>query len=259
MTDTKFYGSTEEVATENNEMTAAEGFTALAGCNPMEAAEDLTGLTITPDRLKMPSGGGTAFELPGDDDEPEMVKSITGVILYQHPVYAYYKDKYNGGSNPPDCGSYDGITGVGDPGGSCAECPYNQYGSGDGRAKACKNRRMLYILMEGELFPVTLSLPTGSLKEFTKYVKRQLSKGRTLSQIVTKISLKKVTNASGIAYSQAVFTFDRALDSAELAAIEPMVDQVKAYAAGLNSAVSAEDEDMPVVDAETGEIIEPLR
>jgi hypothetical protein len=37
---------------------------------------------------------------------------------------------------------------------------------------------MIYILMENELFPMVLSLPTGSLKEFTKYVKRQLSKGR---------------------------------------------------------------------------------
>ena len=57
---------------------------------------------------------------------------------------------------------------------------------------------MLYILREGELFPVALSLPTGSLKTFTNYVKRQLPKGRKISQIVTKISLTEATSAPGI-------------------------------------------------------------
>ena len=111
--------------------------------------------------------------------------------------------------------------------------------------------------MENELFPMVLSLPTGSLKEFTKYVKRQLSKGRKLSQIVTKISLKKASSASGIAFSQAVFTFDRVLDATEKAAISPMVQQVKEYAAGLTIAALA-DAQNEFVDPETGEIIEPL-
>lgn len=70
------------------------------------------------------------------------------------------------------------MNGTGDPGGCCATCKSNQFGSGEGQSKACKNRRMIYVLMEGELFPMVLSLPTGSLKEFTKYLKRQLSKGR---------------------------------------------------------------------------------
>ena len=50
-----------------------------------------------------------------------------------------------GGSNPPDCGSFDGITGTGTPGGICKNCPFNQFGSGEGKSKACKNRRMLYL------------------------------------------------------------------------------------------------------------------
>ena len=29
-------------------------------------------------------------------------------ILYHHPIHSYYKDKFTGGSNPPDCGSMDG-------------------------------------------------------------------------------------------------------------------------------------------------------
>lgn len=107
---------------------------------------------------------------------------------------------------------------------------------------------------------MVLSLPTGSLKEFTKYLKRQLSKGRKLNQIVTKISLKKATNNSGIAFSQAVFTFDRVLNEEEKAAVAVMTESVKNYAANLTmAALAGVDEDAPFVDAETGEVIEPLK
>lgn len=181
-------------------------------------------------------------------------------ILYNHPAYAYYKDRYAGGNNPPDCGSFDGVTGIGTPGGSCSTCPYNRFGSGEGKSKLCKNKRLLYILQEGELFPIMLSLPTGSLVTFTKYVKSQLSKGRKLNQIVTKITLKKATNASGIAFSQAVFAFDRALSPVECKAVGGVAEQVRSYASNLNPAnMAALDDDMPFVDAETGEVIEPLK
>lgn len=251
----------EKTNNETTEMTASGGYGILADSDVLaEAAEDLAGLQLTFDRVKIPSGGASAFEIPGDgDNETELVKEIKGIILFHHPAYAFYRDKYQGGSNPPDCGSFDGVKGVGDPGGTCACCPYNRFGSGDGQAKACKNRRMIYILMENELFPVTLSLPTGSLKEFTRYLKRQLSKGRKLSRIVTRISLKKATSRSGILYSQAVFSFDRMLDREEVENVSPLIEQVKEYAANLTvAALTAYEEPVPV-DPETGEIIEPLK
>lgn len=224
-----------------------------------EEMDDCAGLEFSFDRIKIPSGGTTAFEVPGDsEDDVEMVKEITGVILYNHPAFSYYTEKYTGGNNPPDCGSFDGVTGHGNPGGNCGSCPYNQFGSGEGQSKACKNRRMLYILQEGELFPQILSLPTGSLKEFTKYVKRQLSKGRRLNQIVTKISLKKATSSSGITFSQAVFAFDRNLNEAEKAAVTGLTEQVKSYAANYNAAALIGGDDVPFVDAETGEVVAPL-
>lgn len=256
--------SEKNIVTADNEQTALAtgGFAALANADALNnAAEDLAGLDLTFDRIKIPSGGSTAFEIPdGDSEEVNMVKDIVGVILLHHPAYAYYKDKYTGGSNPPDCGSFDGLNGTGTPGGLCAACPLNKFGSGGGQSKDCKNRRMLYVLMEGELFPMVLSLPTGSLKEFTKYLKRQLSKGRKLNQIVMKISLKKATNGSGIAFSQAVFSFERVLNDEEKVAIAVITDLVKTYAANLTMSALAEgNEDTPFVDAETGEVIEPLQ
>lgn len=243
-----------------NELTVNEGFAALTNRDVLNEAmmEDCQGLEFSFDRVKLPAGGGTAFEIPSAEGEDcEMSKDLTGVVVYNHPAYAYYHDKYTGGSNPPDCGSFDGVTGIGNPGGNCTVCPYNKFGSGDGQSKLCKNKRMLYILCEGELFPLTLSLPTGSLKRFTDYVKSQLSRGRKLNQVVTKIALKKAFNASGIAFSQAVFSFERMLTPEERAAVAGVTETVKAYASNLTPASFVDDE--PLVDPQTGEIIEPLK
>ena len=62
---------------KKDEMTVAgAGFLALAEFNMNETmAEELDGLDGGFDRVKIPSGGATMFELPGDEaDEPEMVK-----------------------------------------------------------------------------------------------------------------------------------------------------------------------------------------
>jgi len=165
-------------------------------------AEELDGLDAGFERIKIPSAGSTVFEMPGENDETETVKEFSAVILYHHTLNCYYKTKYTGGNNPPDCGSFDGIEGFGDPGGKCKTCPLNQFGSADeGNGKACKNRRRIYVMKEGEIFPLLLSLPTGSLKEFTRYIKRLLSKGRKSNAVVTRFTLQKATSSTGVVYS----------------------------------------------------------
>ena len=157
------------MVTDKNDalITQNTGFLALANADlGAMMAEELDGLDIGFERIKIPSAGSTMFEVPGEDGEPEAVKEFSAVILLQHPINAYYATKYTGGNLPPDCASLDGETGVGTPGGLCAKCPLNEFDSGDNGGKACKNRRRIYVLREGEVFPLLLSLPTGSLKEF---------------------------------------------------------------------------------------------
>ena len=194
-------------------------------------AEELDGLNLSFDRIKIPSGGGLAFEVPGDDpDSPDTVKEFKAVILYHHPISCFYKEEYKGGNNPPDCGSMDGKIGVIAESGelrTCADCPNNKFGSAKNGGKACKQKRRMYLLRENESLPILLSLPTGSLAEFSKYVMRLLSRGKKPNTVVTKFSLKKVQNAGGISYSQAVFSFDRDLTEAELNNVLSMSDQVK--------------------------------
>ena len=136
---------------KNTEIAVNEGFAALANRDVLNEAmaDDCQGLEFSFDRVKLPAGGGTAFEIPSaESDESEMAKDITGVIVYNHPAYAYYHDKYTGGNNPPDCGSFDGVTGIGTPGGNCQNRPYNKFGSGEGQSKLCKNKRMLGVVNE---------------------------------------------------------------------------------------------------------------
>ena len=206
-----------------------------------EVAEEYRGLNFTPDRIKVGAGGSTTFELPGDGEEPDVVKSISCVILHQHPANVYYREAFHGGNLPPECSSVDGITGLGNPGGDCARCPYNQFGS-DGNGKACKNRRVLYCLREGEVFPMILNLPVGSVKEFTNYVKRLLTKGRKLGQVVTRLGVKRATSKDGIAYSQVTFSMERLLDAGEKDVVGRIAAQVKASAGNLSSAALTDDE-----------------
>ncbi len=211
-------------------------------------SEEMEGLNAFFERIKMPSGDTTLFQIPSEDPEqPEFEKEFAAVILYHHPIRAYFKEKFTGASNPPDCGSIDGVTGYGEPGGDCKNCALNEFGTWENNAKACKERQRLYLLREGELFPVMLSLPTGSLRELSRYLMRLLSKGIKSSEVVTRFSLVKATNKGGIAYAKAAFKVERRLTAEELPLIANLAEQIKS----LSHSVGFEDVDMePAVPPE---------
>lgn len=241
------------------EMITITDYTTLRDFNLADAMRDeLGGMDVTFDRVTIPSAGGTTFELPGDmPGETDAVKEFTGVILYHHPLFSFYRERFTGGNNAPDCGSYDGVTGIGHPGGDCASCPLNQFGTGENGGKACKNKRRIYILREGELIPLLLTLPTGSMKEFGAYIKRLLAKGKKSQSVVTRFSLKKVSNAGGIAYSQAQFAVSRTLTEEETPCIAAMAEQVKQHATHVG--YEAEPVAGEIIDPETVEVTQPLQ
>lgn len=220
------------IGNENNENTLAHGFYQSTNVAFLEQAmhDECDGIEFALERIRVPSGGITAFEVPaGDGESKEYQKEIECVILLSHPSNTFYMKPYDGSKNPPDCGSQNGTLGIGKPGGSCKDCPYNQFGSGKGKAKACKNRRMMYLLVENELFPMMLILPPGSLKSYAKYVQSLLTKGKRLHEVVTRISLKTVTSAESGDFSQVVFKKVRELEKTEQENIEKMIRFVGGY------------------------------
>lgn len=196
-----------------------------------ELADDMEGLQLGFQRVKIPSGGMLQFELPGDDpDNPEYVKYLEGVIVYSHNSNAYWTDGGDHDDNaPPDCQSMDGKLGYGCPGGICASCPYNRFGSDPkgGRGKACKNMRIVYLLRSGELMPIQLSLAPTSIRPYSEFVNAAfLSRRRGVCGGVVRIGLKKKNNGKD---DYSVATFQKLYDFSgeELARVRAYADSFK--------------------------------
>lgn len=226
--------------------------------------DELEGLPITLDKVKIPAGGGLAFEVPGEDPEsPDMKKEIVGVIVDHYPLNSYWTEKYNGQNVAPACYSTDSRHGIGTPGGDCNKCAFNKYGSGDdGQSKACKNAHRLYILRSGELYPIVITIPPTSLKPLSDYLaKRIITKGMRSFGVITKITLKKAVNATGIAYSQVQFSIYDKLPQESVDVMAQFSESIK----GITRRIDFMEDDIiepqnesPMVDTETGEVIEPL-
>lgn len=156
--------------------------------------------------LKIPSGGGMAFTLPGD--EGDVAKTIDVIIVDRFKANAYWENAFDGSNNPPDCSSFDGETGYGDPGGYCAGCEFNQFGSDPdpkSEGKACKNMIRTYILREGDMLPWKLDVPPTSMKAFSNYISSVVLKGKHPYGVITRVGLEAAKSANGIAYSKLTF------------------------------------------------------
>ena len=195
----------------------------------------MDGLQLTMQRVKIPGGGNLQFEIRGDDpDNPDYERKLVGVILHHHFANAYWPDgsEYDD-SVPPLCQSFDGKQGYGVPGGVCAACAFNQFGStANGSGKACKNMRQVYLLRSGEYLPLQLSLPPTSLRPFNDFMNLAfVARRRPSYSAIVEIGLKRA-ESGGYTYSVATFRKVRDLEGEGLAA-------VKSYAANFKEQVKS--------------------
>lgn len=165
------------------------------------------GETINPGdlpQIKVPHGGGTSWELPTG----EVSKSLDCIVLLRQKPRAYWEKEAGEEASPPDCQSPDGTRGYGlyggdhfspdggeilNPGGLCAKCPMDKWGSKDdeGGAKACRQRTHLSLLLPTAYLPVTLLLSPTSFLRAKQYC---LGLG-AYYKVVTRIAL--VASGSG--------------------------------------------------------------
>ena len=195
-----------------------------------DLADDMDGLQMTMQRVKIPGGGNLQFEIRGDDpDNPDYERKLVGVILHHHFANAYWPEgsEYDD-SVPPLCQSFDGKQGYGVPGGVCAACAFNQFGStANGSGKACKNMRQVYLLRSGEYLPLQLSLPPTSLRPFNDFLNLVfVARRRPSYSAIVEIGLKRA-ESGGYTYSVATFRKIRDLDGEDLAAIKSYVENFK--------------------------------
>ena len=200
-----------------------------------DLADDMEGLQLTMQRVKIPGGGNLQFEIRGDDpDNPDYERKLVGVILYHHLANAYWPEGSEYDDNvPPFCQSFDGKQGYGEPGGVCAACAFNQFGStANGSGKACKNMRQIYLLRSGEYLPLQLSLPPTSLRPFNDFMNLAfVARRRPSYSAIVEIGLKRA-ESGGYTYSVATFRKVRELEGEGLAA-------VKSYAANFKEQVKS--------------------
>jgi hypothetical protein len=194
--------------------------------------EELGGIGRIPfDEVKIPVGGATQFAVGDDEDDPEYVAELSGIIVDHHPVNAMWAAEYTGAGVLPDCSSFDGITGITADGEArgCGDCPYNQFNTAlKGKGKLCKNMHRIYLLRSGEIMPLLLTLPPSSLGAWKNYIgKRVVLRGKRSYHVITNITLRRVKIADGFAYSQAVFARGADLSPAEIEAITPTVEGFK--------------------------------
>lgn len=200
-----------------------------------DLADDMEGLQLTMQRVKIPGGGNLQFEIRSDDpDNPDYERKLVGVILHHHFANAYWPDGSEYDDNvPPFCQSFDGKQGYGEPGGVCAACAFNQFGStANGSGKACKNMRQIYLLRSGEYLPLQLSLPPTSLRPFNDFMNLAfVARRRPSYSAIVEIGLKRA-ESGGYTYSVATFRKVRDLEGEGLAA-------VKSYAANFKEQVKS--------------------
>lgn len=203
-----------------------------------ELAEDRDGFTMSFPRIKIPAGGVLQFELPtGDPQHPDYSPTLTGVILFNHASCAYWPedDEYND-DVPPLCSSVDGKQGYGEPGGVCETCALSQFGSaGNGRGKACKNMRVLYLLRSGEFMPLAINLSPTSISPFREFLNQGfVFRNRATYGSLVEIGLKRQTNPEGKDYSVATFKRLGDFHGDQLAAVRKYALSFREQIRGMN-------------------------
>lgn len=191
--------------------------------------------------IKIPAGGGLAYEVQGDeDDDMEYMKEIKGVVIFTHRMNGFWPNAYGsaeGEDKAPACSSMDGKTGIYRDTGevrSCEGCPMNEYGSGidtkgdRSRSKACKNKRRLYLMMNGDPNFYLLTVPPTSIKEVNRQLAKIMSQGTPYTGLVVSLKLEKASNTSGIAYSKVAISKAGLLPAEASSMAREMRRQIKA-------------------------------
>lgn len=207
----------------------------------MEDLDPESGITCR--QIKVPSAGGIAYEVQGEDEgDADPMKEVEGVILFTHRLNGYWPNTFGTSSNPedkvPTCSSMDSKTGFNPGTGevtSCESCPLNQYGTGgvdekgnQKKGKACKNMRRIYLMMDGDPNFYLLSVPPTSIKDVNKQLAKILASGTPYTSMIVGFTLEKAQNSNGVAYSKVVVKKKGLLPPAAAAQVLQLRNQIKA-------------------------------
>jgi len=163
--------------------------------------------------------GGVFRKQVGGKEVGKLTDRVLNVIIVnarKNVSRVYYAGKYNPDEIvPPTCWANDGDApdaGVKDKQStSCATCPQNIAGSGDGNSRACRYQRRIAVVLEGDtsgdVYQIALPATTifgkgeGNLHPFESYTKYIAGNGRNIDQIITQISMDLDSDTAKLLFS----------------------------------------------------------
>lgn len=179
-------------------------------------------------KARMPSGGGTAWQIFDGPNLVDTVPEISGILCYIAKKGTLWPHEDIGGGLRPvlttndlktayrvgeDLGDIDPkeLDRCSNPDGTIRwqELSYCQNGSGKGgRGRRAKENRVLAILRAGDVLPILVTITPGSLTTVVPWIKRFAAPA--YRHEVT-LGLRRVQSGNGIAFAQVNPKIDRKL------------------------------------------------
>lgn len=248
----------------------AETYPALA---PDEETLELLEENLGADGENIGIGNFKRVKVPGSELDAWMIQragksvaeeELTGIVVAWKARRSMWLNGEPDGSRP-DCHSLDnkrpvslglygpqGERAAQNPGGKCRTCPMAQFGSDPkgGRGTACKEQRLLFLVVPGSMFPLVVHIPRTSIKGVQDFMLDLLDARKKYSQVEVGLKLAKDKNKAGQEYNRVALRRIRDLEPGECDATKLYGDQIKA----LIEEVMVDFDNESVADAEDGGI-----
>jgi hypothetical protein len=177
--------------------------------------EDDLGVNDLP-RIRVPAAGGTQWAITQDGEEAH-VKELRGVLVHHKPQRVFWIDSEPSGKSP-DCASRDGkrpdaeglygqrgARAAENPTALCANCPMSQPGSDPNpknKGTACKEQKLLFVVMRDKMFPAVVVVPPSSLREIKQFMIGLVTDRKPWWTVEISLTLEKATNSAGVEFAR---------------------------------------------------------
>lgn len=141
---------------------------------------------------------------------------------------------------------------------ACATCPFNRWGtavddSGNtkSRGKACREKRLILFLRDGDALPVVVAAPPSSIRAVGQFLSMMETRGKILPLVHVKLSIQK-QSANGVQWGTLTIDPLREITPAEAAELwarlQGSVQRIKRWIEAKPYTVDRDDE---AIEAET--------
>lgn len=244
-----------------------------------ELAKSLSTNTNNSRRITMNKGKFSRI-VGGEQAGNKVAGSINVIIINALPKVSrqFYAKPYDPNGEPtlPDCwsnlGDVPDAKASNAQGSSCATCPQNIDGSGQGgKGRACRFQRRVALLLEGDMSGeiYQFNIPskslfgkgTGNVHPFESYLKFLPANGESIDRIVTQIAFDENETADVVNFTPVRHLTDEEIDVVEAAQASPecksVVQLTVAQQDGVKKLPQATAPAKQVVEAE--EVEEPVK